>query len=132
MNRKINCSILTPEKTLFEGDIEFAVVQAFDGEKGFLFNHAPLISELGIGEIRLRDVQSMQQFYIDGGVVEIHDNSMIILAVTAQKKEELNKSEIDAKLKQLYDKQPQKFSKEWSTLQIDSHKLKVQLKIAAN
>jgi F-type H+-transporting ATPase subunit epsilon len=60
MNRKINCSILTPERTLYEGDVDMAVVQAHDGEMGFLGGHAPLISELGIGEIRLKNANSTE------------------------------------------------------------------------
>ena len=38
---------------------------------GFLYNHAPLISELGIGEIRLRDGKKTEYLVIEGGVVEI-------------------------------------------------------------
>jgi F-type H+-transporting ATPase subunit epsilon len=129
MNRKINCSILTPEKIIFEGDVQFAVVQAFDGEMGFLFNHSPLISELGIGEIRLRDVQTLYQFYVEGGVVEIHDNIMIILAERAFKKEDLSKAQLEAKMKEINTAQTQKYSKDWMTLQIEEKKVKAQIKI---
>ena len=114
---------------LFTGDTEFAVVKAFDGEMGFLYNHAPLISELGIGEVTLRDKQSKHQFFIEGGLVEIHDNVMIILAESTVKKDELNSQELEEKLKALHQDPPHKYSKEWMTIQIEEQTIKAKLKV---
>ena len=130
MIRKINCSILTPEKILYEGDVGFAVVQAHNGEMGFLYNHAPLISELGVGEIRLRDEQLTQYLVVEGGIVEIRDNKMIILAENAYKKEDLNADEIEKKLKELREKEYKPFSEEKILLQVEEDKLKAHLKVA--
>ena len=82
--KKIKCSILTPDRYLFEGEVAFAVVQAYNGEMGFLVDHAPLISELGLGEIRLQDGKTTEYFVIEGGVVEIRDNKLIILTETGE------------------------------------------------
>ena len=130
MIRKINCSILTPENILYEGEVGFAVVQAHNGEMGFLYNHAPLISELGVGEIRLRDEQLTQYLVVEGGIVEIRDNKMIILAENAYKKEDLNADEIEKKLKELREKEYKSFSEEKMLLQIEEDKLKAHLKVA--
>jgi len=40
MAMKLNCNVLTPERQIYEGQVDFAVVQAYDGEMGFLYNHA--------------------------------------------------------------------------------------------
>ena len=129
MERKITTSILTPERILFEGDTEFAVVRAFDGDMGFLFNHAPLISELGLGHVTLRDSQSKHQFFIEGGVVQILDNNLIILAETALKKEELDKAELEAKLNELHQQDMPKFSKDWMAIRLEEENIKARLKL---
>jgi F-type H+-transporting ATPase subunit epsilon len=132
--KKIKCSILTPDRYIFEGDIAFAVVQAYNGEMGFLVDHAPLISELGIGEIRLQDGKETRYFVIEGGVVEIRDNKLIILAETASTKEELNKPELEAKLKELTEQKEQEiksFSPEWVRFQIQEKRIKARIKVAS-
>ena len=132
--KKIKCSILTPDRYLFEGEVAFAVVQAHNGEMGFLVDHAPLISELGVGEVRLRDGKTTEYFVVEGGVVEIRDNKLIILAETACKKEELDKQELEEKLKELQEQKQQEikaFSSEWIRLQDTEKRIKARLKVAS-
>lgn len=132
--KKIKCSILTPDRYLFEGDIAFAVVQAYNGEMGFLVDHAPLISELGIGEIRLQDGKETKYFVVEGGVVEIRDNKLIVLAETATKKEDLNKEELEIKLKDLREQKEREiksFSPEWVRFQIEEKRVKARIKVAS-
>ncbi len=105
--KRIKCSILTPERNLFDGETDFAVVQAYNGEMGFLVDHAPLIAELGIGEIRLRDSKTTEYFMVEGGIVEIRNNKMIVLAEKAMKKEELDKKELEIKLKEMTEQKQQ-------------------------
>src|SRR3990172_1070888 len=114
--KKIACTILTPERNLFDGEIAFAVVDAHNGEMGFLVDHAPLISELGVGEVRLSDGKSTEYFVVEGGIVEIRTNKMIILAEKASKKEELDKRELEIQLHELLElkeKEYKAFSLEW-------------------
>ncbi len=101
MEKLINCSILTPERLIYEGNINSAIVQADDGEMGFLYNHAPLVSRLGIGEIRLTMANAERFFVVEGGLVEINANKLIILAENAIPKEELNAAELEQKISEL-------------------------------
>lgn len=132
MSRKLNCNILTPERTIYDGDIDFVVVQAYDGELGFLPGHAPLISELGIGEIRLRDKTSTDYLIVEGGIVEIRENKLIILAENAMMKDELNKEELDKLYKELDEKQSglDPFSEERVEVKLEQEKVKARLKVA--
>jgi len=132
MSRKLNCSILTPERTIYDGDIDFVVVQAFDGELGFLPGHSPLISELGVGEIRLRDKTSTDYMIIEGGIVEIKENKLIILAENAMRKDELNKEELEKLHKELDEQQSEldPFSDERSEIKLEQQKIKARLKVA--
>ena len=134
MIRKIDCSILTPEKTLYEGSVGFAVVQAHNGEMGFLYNHAPLVSELGIGELRLRDENRTEYIVIEGGIVEICKNRMIVIAENAYTKSELDPADIEKKLKELEvlkEKETKPYSNEKFLIQLEEKKLKVRLKVAS-
>mgnify|MGYP001208938412 FL=1 len=132
MERLIDCSILTPERLIYEGQVGFAVVQAYDGEMGFLYGHSPLISKLGIGEIRLNNPKSVDYLVIEGGIVEIKDNKLIVLAERAFKKSDLNAQDLDAKKKELDSQMNQmpKFSEEKFILKLERDKLKVRLKVA--
>lgn len=99
--KKIKCTILTPEKTFYEGEVDLAVVEAHDGTRGFLINHCPMFSALGIGALRLRTGDSTEQFYVEGGIAEIIDNKMIILAESAMNISDLNKSDIQKEMDEL-------------------------------
>ncbi|TXC78838.1 ATP synthase F1 subunit epsilon [Luteibaculum oceani] len=71
--------IISPEKKIFQGEAKSVVVPAVDGSLGILDNHAPLISTLkkGIVEVSGADKNT---FEINGGVVEVMKNKVIILA----------------------------------------------------
>lgn len=132
MERLLDCTILTPEKLIYQGEAGFAVVQAYNGELGFLYDHAPLVSMLGMGEVRLRNPKSIDYFVIEGGVVEIKNNKLIILAERAFKKTDLNAAELQKKIDE-YDKTivtEKPDFKERFLIKIEQDKLRIKLKVA--
>ena len=104
MVRKIFCNILTPERIVYEGEIEHVVVQGQNGKLGFLFNHCPLISRLGVGAVKLGSTTDIKYIWIENGILEIKDNKMIILAESAYKKDELNEDSLKKELAILKEK----------------------------
>lgn len=132
MERLLDCTILTPEKLIYQGEAGFAVVQAHNGEMGFLYDHAPLISMLGIGEVRLRNPRTTDYFVIEGGVVEIKNNKLIILAERAFIKSDLNAVELQTKIDEydqtIADEKPD--FKERFIIKAEQDKLRVRLKVA--
>ncbi len=98
MSRKINCTILTPERYIFEGEVDFAVVQAHDGERGFLLRHIPFITKLGNGEVRLMQGQSTEYLMLEGGLLEFVDDNLTILAKKGYLKEELDPDTLQKEL----------------------------------
>jgi F-type H+-transporting ATPase subunit epsilon len=73
--------ILTPEKKLFEGEVKSVKFPGTNGEFEILNNHAPIISTLTKGEIRVLNINSKKEiFNINGGVIEIQNNKIIVLA----------------------------------------------------
>ncbi len=131
MERKIECSIITPDRVIFEGQVDYAVVQAFDGEMGFLYNHAPLISELGIGELRLRKNSDIQYMVVEGGFVEIRDNELSVLAENAYIKNDLSKEQIEQDIKDLKQTSKTAADMEKMNFEVELTKLNAKLKVAS-
>ena len=72
--------IITPEKQLFNGDVTSVKFPGKNGEFEILQNHAPIISTLNKGEIRVITNSETKKFEINGGVIEMQDNKIIVLA----------------------------------------------------
>ncbi len=73
--------IISPDKKLFEGEIKSVSLPGSDGSLGILNNHAPMISALKAGKVKITDNNSgIQTFTIKGGVVEVLKNKVIVLA----------------------------------------------------
>ncbi len=77
---ELNCIVVTPEETALEQSCVFVAVPLFDGEKGVAYNHAPMIGRMGCGELRLRTSDNqVARYYVDGGFVQIVDNTVSIM-----------------------------------------------------
>ncbi len=73
--------IVTPDKKVFEGEVYGVNMPGTDGSFELLNNHAPIISTLGLGFVKVRMNEGNDQiFEIDGGVAEMMNNKLIILA----------------------------------------------------
>jgi F-type H+-transporting ATPase subunit epsilon len=73
--------IVSPDKNIFSGEVNSVQLPGTAGSFGVLNNHAPLISTLKSGKINIRDnTQNQISFDIKGGVVEVMNNRVIILA----------------------------------------------------
>lgn len=72
--------IVTPDKKVFEGEVSSVTFPGADGEFQVLSNHAPLISALGKGKVSITASGKNEHMIIDGGVVEVLNNNVIVLA----------------------------------------------------
>jgi len=80
----MNLEIVTPDETLFEGKVNLIQVPGSKGNFQVLQYHAPIISTLKKGKIKVEEsAGSPQYFDIDGGVIEVQRNKAIILAELA-------------------------------------------------
>jgi F-type H+-transporting ATPase subunit epsilon len=77
--------ILTPEKKIYSGDVYGVQLPGIDGLFEVLDKHAPLVSALGKGKLKiLKDKSSTESFQIQGGFVEVLDNKATVLVEGAQ------------------------------------------------
>ena len=95
---QLNCVVVTPEETALEQTASFIVLPLFDGEIGIGPGHSPLIGRLGFGEMRLNDGNNVSRYYVDGGFVQVTDNTVSVLTGRAIPAGEVN---LDAARKQL-------------------------------
>lgn len=79
----LKISVISPEATLFEGEARQLVAPAFDGEVGILESHAPMVTVLGKGELRIGD--GAQRFSIEGGFMQVVDDVVRVVTEKATK-----------------------------------------------
>ena len=75
----LKLEIVTSEETVFNGNVDYVTVISTDGQIGILPNHISLISELDKGNLMWRDGNKENDVIIDGGFIEVIDNSVTIL-----------------------------------------------------
>lgn len=77
----MHLEIITPDKTVYEGEVEYVQLPGSEGSFGILKNHAPIIASLGKGELNFTDTKNQKQsMKINGGVVEVLNNKISVLA----------------------------------------------------
>lgn len=78
-SKVINFKITTPEGVVYENDIDSATIPTKDGVITVLPNHAPLISSLAVGELKIKKEGETYLFALANGVLEVRPNSQVIL-----------------------------------------------------
>ena len=78
----LNVSVISPEAVLFEGTTDSVVAPAFDGEVGILTGHAPMMTLLGEGELRLG---TGPRFRVQGGFLQVVDDQVRVVTEHASK-----------------------------------------------
>ena len=76
----MNLEILTPDKKIFAGEVTSVTVPGAQGSFEILNHHAPIISTLEDGKVIIRTNGVVQKFFTKGGVVEVINNKVIVLA----------------------------------------------------
>lgn len=79
MSDALKVSVISPERVLFEGDARSIVAPAFDGEIGILPLHAPLMTLLGKGTLRVETTDGERRFTVDGGFLQVIDNQVRVV-----------------------------------------------------
>ena len=78
----LTVSVISPEAVLFEGQTDSVVAPAFDGQVGILTGHAPMVTLLGTGELRLGG--EGKRFHVEGGFLQVVDD--VVRVVTEHAK----------------------------------------------
>jgi len=77
----MHLEIITPDKKVYDGEVKLVKVPGSKGSFEVLKNHAPIISTLDNGEVKIIDKSDKTSYFtIGGGVIEVKNNEIIILA----------------------------------------------------
>ena len=79
----LNVSVISPEALVFEGQADSVVAPAFDGEVGILTGHAPMMTLLGKGILRVGRGSGAQTFKIEGGFLQVAENAVRVVTEKA-------------------------------------------------
>ncbi|HEY0931048.1 MAG TPA: ATP synthase F1 subunit epsilon [Gemmatimonas sp.] len=83
MSDVLKVSVISPERVLYEGTARGVIAPAFDGEIGILPMHAPLMTLLGKGTLRVDTAQGEQRFTVDGGFLQVVDDQVRVVTEQA-------------------------------------------------
>ncbi len=92
----IRCEIVTQDKSLYEGPADIVVVPGTEGEMGILPDHAPLLTTLDFGVVRVRNKGEEEIFTIAGGVMEVRPSVVTVLADVGEHIEEIDVARAEA------------------------------------
>src|SRR5215210_5861247 len=86
----LQLEIVTPEKLAYSDEVDSVQLPGSEGELGVLPNHAPLVSTLGAGELRLRKGGQEEFFAIVGGFLQVLPDKVVVMAETADMASEID------------------------------------------
>ncbi len=93
MANSFKCNIVSAQEAIFSGDIEQLVASGMMGDLGILPGHAPLLTELQPGPIRvIHDGGAEENFYVSGGFLEVQPDVVTILADAASRAGDLDEA----------------------------------------
>lgn len=88
---KLRFELVTPQRIVYTNDdVDMVIAPGADGELGILPNHAPLLTALGIGELRVRKGTQEESFAVHGGYLEVLANKAIVMASVAERAAEID------------------------------------------
>ena len=86
----IRCEIVSQDRMVFSGEADIVVLPGAAGEMGILPNHAPVLTVLQFGVIRVRKDREEQVFTVAGGVAEVQPDQVTVLADAAENVQEID------------------------------------------
>ena len=101
MSKTLQVDIVSAEGEIYSGPAEMVFVPAREGELGIAPRHAPLLTLLKAGEVRVKTADGEQSIYVGGGALEIQPNRVTIMADTAIRAKDLDEELLAGKIDKL-------------------------------
>ena len=86
----LTLEIVTPERLAYSDEVDAVTLPGIEGELGVLPHHAPLVSMLGVGELRIRKAGAEESFAIVGGFLQVRPDKVVVMAETADMSSEID------------------------------------------
>jgi F-type H+-transporting ATPase subunit epsilon len=102
----VHCVVVTPEKTELDTHCESLILPLFDGELGILPGRAPMVGRLGFGLMKLKSAGREDQWFIDGGFVQVTRDGVYVLTDRLLRPANIDKAQAEADLKKAQEIRP--------------------------
>lgn len=86
----IRCEIVSQDRIVFEGDVDMVLLPGAGGEMGVLPHHAPVLTAIQFGVVRIRTSGLEQYFTVGDGIAEVLPDKVTVLADTAENVQEID------------------------------------------
>jgi F-type H+-transporting ATPase subunit epsilon len=93
MALELQCTVVTPDRTVRDGPADFVALTLSDGEIGIAPGRTPLIARLGYGELRIKADTRLERYYVEGGFVEVAGDVVSVLTPRAVAAEAIDEEE---------------------------------------
>ena len=129
----LNLEIVTGEREVFKGEVDMINVPGGDGDMGILPKHAPVLSTLRPGVLKVKVGGDTHEFAIGGGFIDINRDHVIVLADSAERADEIDLSRAEAARLRAEEmlKNPPSNKEDLLRLEQAMHKSEVRLKVAS-
>ncbi len=98
--RQLFCRIITPEETIFDGEADLVIARIADGELGVLADHAPTVSTVEIGDVRIHQGDERRVFATSDGFFKVSENLVQILVEEAVPATEIDVHEAENRVEE--------------------------------
>ncbi|HEU5439241.1 MAG TPA: ATP synthase F1 subunit epsilon [Ktedonobacterales bacterium] len=88
----LHVTIVTAQQTVFDGEAEMVIAPGSEGQLGILPRHAPLLTTLALGELRVRQHGVDEGIFVAGGFLEVNNNVVTVLADDAERGSEVDET----------------------------------------
>ncbi|MGO8947797.1 MAG: F0F1 ATP synthase subunit epsilon [Ktedonobacterales bacterium] len=88
--RTLHVRVVTAQQTVFQGEADMVIAPGSEGQLGILPEHAPLLTTLALGEMRIRHGGVDESLFVAGGFLEVNTDVVTVLADDAQRAEEID------------------------------------------
>jgi F-type H+-transporting ATPase subunit epsilon len=98
--RQLFCRIITPERTIFDDEADLVIVRIADGELGVLVDHAPTVSTVEIGDVRIHQGDDRSIYATSDGFFKVSENLVQVLVEEAVPAEEIDVDEAESRVEE--------------------------------
>jgi F-type H+-transporting ATPase subunit epsilon len=92
----LHVTVVTAQQTIFDGEAEEVIAPGSEGQLGILPRHAPLLTTLALGELRVRQHGVDESIFVAGGFLEVNNNLVTVLADDAERGSEIDEAQAQA------------------------------------
>ncbi|MFH0943478.1 MAG: ATP synthase F1 subunit epsilon [Candidatus Beckwithbacteria bacterium] len=131
MPNKLHLTVITQEKKVLEDDVDIVLAPGFAGQIGLLPGHIGLLTKLEPGELYIIKGPSMMVLAVSGGLLDIHNDSVSVMADSATRADEIDIAKVEVAKQKAEEALREKLSdKEFIIAEADLRKAVLELKVA--